>query len=188
MEEKIVYFETPGKDNTSEVLSLVKERAEARGIKKIVLASTRGGTASAAMEAFEGSGVELVVVPWQYGFGKSQPFPGELVTELEGKGHRVHFGTMLFHTDDLYGVKTPQLMANLLRIFGQGTKVVVEIIMMACDGGCVDAKETVIVVAGTGVGADTAVVATAAPSNKMPKLRIHEIICKPIMAPKKEDE
>jgi hypothetical protein len=129
----------------------------------------------------------LVVIPWQFGFGKTQPFPPELVTELEGKGHKVHFGTMLFHTEELYGSKTPQVMANLLRIFGQGTKVVVEMIMMACDGGCIEPKETVIAVAGTGVGADTAVVATAAPSNKMSKLRIHEIICKPLMVREKDD-
>jgi hypothetical protein len=187
MEEKIVYFETPGKNNTHHVLTLVKERAQARDVKKIVLASTRGGTAQAAAEAFEGSGLSLVIIPWQFGFGKTQPFPPELVTELEGKGHKVHFGTMLFHTEELYGSKTPQVMANLLRIFGQGTKVVVEIIMMACDGGCIEPKETVIAVAGTGVGADTAVVATAAPSNKMPKLRIHEIICKPLMVREKDD-
>jgi len=30
--------------------------------------------------------------------------------------------------------QVPQLMANLLRIFGQGIKVCVEIILMACDG------------------------------------------------------
>lgn len=181
MEENIVYFETLGKSNTRQVLSMVKERAQARGIKRIVLASTRGDTAREAAEAFDGTGLELVVIPWQFGFGKAQPFPHELKSELEEKGHQVHFGTMLFHTDDLYGSKTPQLMANLLRIFGQGMKVVVEIIMMACDGGCIEAKETVIVVAGTGAGSDTAVVATAAPSNRWTKLRIHEIICKPLM-------
>ena len=188
MEEKIVYFETPGKDNTQEVLDLVKERAEARDIRKVVLASTRGTTAKAALEAYKDSEMELVVVPWQYGFGKAQPFPQELVAEIQEKGHQVHFGTMLFHTEELYGSKTPQVMANLLRIFGQGIKVVVEIIMMACDGGCIEAKETVIVVAGTGAGADTAVVATAAPSNKMSKIRIHEIICKPIHIRKKDDD
>jgi hypothetical protein len=181
MEEKIVYFEAPGKENTRQVLSLVKERAAARGIKKIVLASTRGGTAKAAMEAFDGTDLELVVVPWAHGFGKGNPFPKELIPELEAKGHRVHFGTMLFHTDELYGSKTPTIMANLLRIFGQGIKVVVEITMMACDGGCVAGKEKIIAVAGTGTGADVAVVMTAAPSLRWPKLRIHEILCKPLM-------
>ena len=185
MEEKIVYFETPGKENTPQVLPLVKERARARAIKRIVLASTRGDTARTFVEALEGSGLELIVIPWQFGFRDTHPFPTELVTELEEKGHQVHFGTMLFHTEDLYGIKTPQVMANLLRIFGQGIKVCVEIIMMACDGGCIEAGESVIVVAGTAGGADTAVVATAAPSTGLTRLRIHEIICKPLLVSKK---
>ena len=35
MEEKIIYFERPGKKNTVRVIELVKERARAKGIKKI---------------------------------------------------------------------------------------------------------------------------------------------------------
>jgi hypothetical protein len=180
MEEKIIYFERPGNGNTADVIRLVKERAQARRIKKVLVASTRGETARAAAKALEGTGLHLVVIPWQYGFRDTQPFPPELVAELQEKGHRVHFGTMLFHTEDLFGNRTPQVMANLLRIFGQGIKVCVEIIMMACDGGCVDIGEKVIVVAGTGGGANTAIVATASPSTKMAGLRVHEIICKPL--------
>lgn len=180
MEEKIIYFETTGKENTPEVIRLVKERAQARGITKIILASTRGDTARTAMETFDGSALRLVVIPHQFGFGERQRFPQELVAELEKKGHRVHFGTMLFHTDDLYGVKTPRLMATLLRTFCQGIKVCVEIILMACDGGLIEQGEKVITVTGTGAGADTAVVATAAPSNKLADLHIQEIICKPL--------
>jgi len=180
MEEKVIYFEKPGKENTTDVIRLIKERAQARGIKKIVVASTRGDTARAAAASLEGTGLHLVVIPWQYGFRDTQPFPQELVGELQGKGHRVHFGTMLFHTDDLYGIRTPQVMANLLRIFGQGIKVCVEIIMMACDGGCIEIGEKVIAIAGAAAGADTAIVATASPSTRMTGLRVHEIICKPL--------
>jgi len=180
VEEKIVYFETPGKENTSEVLKLVGERAQARSISKIVLASTRGDTARAAADAFTGSDIRLVVIPHQFGFGDQQKFPKELVAELQGKGHYVHFSTMLFHTDDLYGVRAPRLIATLLRTFCQGIKVCVEIILMACDGGLIERGEKVIAVSGTGTGADTAVVATSAPSIKLSDLRIHEIICKPL--------
>jgi hypothetical protein len=180
MEEKIVYFETVGKENTPEVLRLVRERAQERGITKVVLASTRGDTARVAADAFAGSDIRLVVIPHQFGFGERQRFPQELVSELEQKGHRVHFGTMLFHTEDLYGVRAPRLMATLLRTFCQGIKVCVEIILMACDGGLIEHNEKVIAVAGTGAGADTAVVATSAPSNRLPDLHIHEIICKPL--------
>ena len=182
MEEKIVYFEKPGKGNTAEVIRLVQERSQARGINRFVLASTRGNTARDFMETVTGTGSRLVVVPWQYGFkSEDQPFPPELVSELRAKNHQVHFGTMLFHTTEFYGTSAPQAMANLLRTFGQGTKVCLEILLMACDGGCIGIGEKVIAVAGTGSGADTALVATAAPTTRMGSLRIHEIICKPVM-------
>lgn len=145
-----------------------------------MLASTRGNTARAADEAFRGTDVRMVVVPWQFGFRDKQPFPPELVSEFEGKGHRVHFGTMLFHTEELYGVQTPRVMANLLRVFGQGIKVCMEIVMMATDGGCLEPGEKVVAVAGSGAGADTAVVVSAASSGKLSMLRVHEIICKPL--------
>jgi len=51
---------------------------------------------------------------------------------------------------------------------------------MAVDGGCVASDEKVIIVAGRGGGADTAVVALAASSRNLPDLHITEIICKPL--------
>ncbi len=180
LEEKIVYFEAPGRENTEETLRLVAERARARGISKIVLASTRGDTARLAADRFAGKGIKMVVVPHQYGFGEAQRFPPELVSELEQKGHCVHFGTMLFHTDSFYGMGTPTVMAAVLRTFCQGMKVCVEIILMATNAGCVATGEKVIAVTGTGRGADTAVVAIAAPSTKFSELHITEIICKPL--------
>jgi hypothetical protein len=179
LEEKIVYHEEPGIKNTETTLKLAVERARVRGIKKIVLASTRGETARLAAKLWTKSGIKIVVVPHQFGFIGMQ-FPPELVTELEKQGHAVHFGTMLFHTEHLYGMNTPTVMANLLRTFCQGMKVCVEIIFMATDGGHVDVGEQVVVVAGSGRGADTAVVAIAAPSTRLGELHITEIICKPL--------
>jgi hypothetical protein len=180
MEEKITYFETVGPENTEATLRLAAERAKARGIKKIVLASTTGQTARLAAERFSGTGIKMVVVPHQYGFGERQRFPAELKAELEKKGHRVHFGTMLFHTDGFYGTTTPTVMAIILRTLCQGMKVAVEIILMAADAGCIAAGEKIIAVTGTGRGSDTAVVATAATSTKLHELHITEIICKPL--------
>jgi len=179
MEEKIVYFEQPGLENTEMTLQLAAERAKARGIKKIVVASTRGEVAKVAAKLWAKSGVKMVVVPHQFGF-MGMKFPLELVKDLEKQGHSVHFGTMLFHTDRLYGVDTPTIMANLLRTFCQGMKVCVEILMMATDGGKVDVGEQVVVVSGSGRGADTAVVAVAAASTHLADLHITEIICKPL--------
>ncbi len=180
MEEKIVYFDEPGMSNTEETLRLAAERAKARGIHKIILASTRGDTTRLAAERWAGTGIKMVVIPHQYGFGETQRFPPELVSELEKQGHSVHFGTMLFHTDAFYGTQVPSVMATILRTFCHGMKVCVEITLMAVDGGCVAAGEKVIAVAGTSRGADTAVVAIVAPSSKLSDLHITEIICKPL--------
>ncbi len=179
MEEKIVYFEQPGMENTEMTLKLALERAKARGIKKVVLASTRGEVAKQAAKLWAKSGIKIIAVPHQFGF-MGMKFPPELVKELESQGHVVHFSTMLFHTDHLYGMNTPTIMANLLRTFCQGMKVCVEILMMAVDGGKVDVGEQVVVVSGSGRGADTAVVAIAAPSTRLADLHITEIICKPL--------
>jgi hypothetical protein len=167
LEEKIVYYEQPGKDHTEETLKLALERAKARGIKKVVLASTWGDTAKLAAERWAGTGIKIVVIPHQYGFmaEPGQHFPPELITQLEKQGHVVHFGTMLFHTENFYGVTVSRAMANLLRTFCQGMKVCVEIVLMAADAGKVMTGENVVVVAGSGRGSDTAVVAIAASSN-----------------------
>ena len=182
MEEKIVYFEQPGKDNTDETLKLALERAKARGINKIILASTRGDVARLAAERWAGSGIRMIVIPHQFGFGMAgkQLFPEELITELEKQGHRVYFGTMLFHQEDFLGTNAPRALANILRTFCQGMKVCVEILLMAANGGMVSTGEKVVVVAGTGRGADTAVVAVAAPSYHLSDAHITEIICKPL--------
>jgi hypothetical protein len=122
----------------------------------------------------------LVVLPHQYGFTETQLFPEDLRAELEAHGHRVHFGTMLFHNDGLYGSGSAEAMAMVLRTVCQGMKVAVEITMMACDAGLVARGEEVLVVTGTRRGADTAVVAIAASSQQLQDLHITEIICKPL--------
>ena len=181
MEEKIVYFEKPGVSNTEETLRLVVEKAKVRGINKLVLASTRGDTARLAAERLTNTGIRMVVIPHQYSSGHIQQFPVELVKILEKQGHIVHFGTTLFHTENLYGTSTPRVIAFLLRTFSQGMKVCVEMILMAVDGGCIASGEKVIAIAGTGRGADTAIVALAASSRDLPDLHITEILCKPLL-------
>ena len=180
VERSITYFEVGGRRNTEETLRLAAERADQLGIKRVVLASTTGDTARLAAERFAATDVKLVVVPHQFGFTDTQRFPPELVADLEQRGHRVHFGTMLFHTESFYGVSVPETMAILLRTICQGMKVCVEIVLMATDAGLVAPGEEVIAVTGTARGADTAVVALAAPSTRLHELHITEILCKPL--------
>ncbi len=181
METTITYFEAPGAENTSTTLAIAKERAREAGVRRVILASTTGVTAREAGRVFEDTETKLVVVPHQRGFRDQERFDMEVEAELEGQGHRVYWSTMLFHTNDLYGNEAPTALANMLRTFGQGMKVCLEILLMAADGGMVDRGEKVIVVAGTGQGADTAVLATASTSNRVKEVRIHEILCKPLL-------
>lgn len=178
---EITYFEDLKPENTEITLGLAKERATTLGIGKLILASTTGTTARKALAFFAGSGMRLIVVPHQFDFKrKENPFPQELVKTLRDAGHEVHFGTMLFHTGDLYGATTPVVMANLLRCFSQGVKVCFETVLMAADAGLVASGEKIIAVAGTGRGADTALVMQAASSQHLRNLRVNEILCKPL--------
>lgn len=181
MERKIVYFEDIGPQNTEITFKSVKERLNEPGIEKIVIASTTGATARMARDYFKDTGIKLIVIPHQYDFHRDvNPFPNGLVKELRDAGHDVHFGTMLFHTDQLYDSSIPTLMANILRCFSQGVKVCFEIVMMAADAGLVSKGEKVIAIAGSGRGADTALIMHASSSQNLKKLRVNEIICKPL--------
>lgn len=181
MDGKVVYFESLNPGNTDITFELARERAKALEIKKIVLASTTGATARKAMDFFKDDGVKLVVVPHQWDFHRPvNLFPKELVKTLGEAGHDVHFATMLFHTDNLYASTAPTLIANVLRCFCQGIKVCFEIVLMATDAGLLTSQETVIAIAGTGRGADTALVMQAASSQHLNKLRVNEILCKPL--------
>ena len=180
MKKTVHYFEDMKTDSTDHVLSLIRERAAQGDICKIVIASTTGNTASAALEKL-GDDYKIVIVPHQFDFSEkdSNRFPDELTERIREKGHFVHFGTMLFHTDKLFGNNAPVVAADFLRTFGEGTKVCVEITLMSCDAGLVSQNELIIAAAGTGRGLDTALVLSPGSSQNLNKLKISEVICKP---------
>ncbi len=181
MQREITYFEQVGRDNTDETLRLAIDAAKQHGLSTIVVASTTGATARQAAEMVEGADIRLVIVPHQFGWKDEPEFDMDLVPELQEQGHIFHAATMPFHTNTFHGTDAPGAMANVLRTLGQGTKVCIEIGLMAADGGHVTQDEECVLVSGTGRGADTAMVATAAPTMKLGEFRIHEILCKPLL-------
>jgi len=72
-----------------------------------------------------------------------------------------------------------EIVAQTLRIFGEGTKVCVEMALMAADAGLVRVGEPCIAIAGTGRGADTAVVLIPANVQQFFDLRVMEVLVKP---------
>ncbi len=185
MEVKMVYFEEKGPVNTEETLKISKKRAEELGIKTIVVASTVGDTAVRAMDVFKG--FRVIVVTHVTGMRQpdDQEFDDNKKKIVEDKG-----GIVLTTTHALGGLSKAmrkryntfvlgEVIADALRVFGQGIKVVCEIACMAADAGLVRTDEDIIAVAGSGRGADTAVVMKPAHTHDFFDLRIREIMCKP---------
>ncbi len=179
-----MYFETAGKVNTEQTLNLAYERARALGIQEAVLATSTGDTAYKALEIFKD--IKLVAVTYHCGFRK----PFEPVMEPRTRADLEQKGvTVVGATHALSGVERAVfkkhggsypalLIADTLRLFGQGTKVGVEISIMAADAGALSGSD-IVSVGGTGRGADAALVLKPASQSDLFDLRIREIICKP---------
>jgi hypothetical protein len=183
--KEILYFDSVGEINTDETLKIAKERADKLGIKNLVIASTRGNTGVESVEYYKGYNV--VVVP--HVTGLREPGKQELLDEkrktIEEKGGQIVIAAHSFSGinraiqakwNTMYPVG---IMAQTLRLFGQGMKVVVEIAAMAADAGVIPVDEDVLVIAGSGRGADTAVILRAANSHRIFDMVIKEIIAKP---------
>lgn len=56
------YFEKKGPNNTEKTLEISKDEALRRGIKYLVVASTRGATGLQAAQMLQNTGIQLVVV------------------------------------------------------------------------------------------------------------------------------
>ncbi len=185
MESRTVYFDKPGVENTDTVLSIARQRAEELGIKTIVVASTVGDTAAKAMDVFQ----ELKVIVVTHVTGFRGPNTQEF-TEANRKMVESKQGIILTTTHALGGLSRAmrnkynmhvlgEVIADTLRIFGQGMKVACEIALIAADSGLVSTDEDVISIAGTGQGADTALVLRPANTHNFFDLRVKEILCKP---------
>ena len=179
-----MYFAEKGKNNTEQTLKLAYERGKELGLNEVVLASTKGDTAYKALEIFDG--FKIISVTYHAGF--KEPFKkamsDEVKKDLEEKGI-----TVVSATHALSGVERSLfkkysgcypvlLIADTLRLFGQGTKVAVEISIMAADAGALTGND-IISIGGTGRGADAALVLKPANQSDLFDMRIREIVCKP---------
>jgi hypothetical protein len=185
LEVQSVYFLEPGSVNTEETLRIAKRRAEELGIKSIVVASTSGETGLKALKMF--ANYKVVVVTHAAGF------PTADVQELtqSNRSEILEKGGMILTATHAIGVvgravrrrfntyQVDEIMANTLKVFGQGTKVACEIALMAADAGLIRTDEDVLSIGGTGSGADTALVIKPAHTHDFFHLKVKEILCKP---------
>jgi hypothetical protein len=187
METKTAYFENLENNNTDETFRFAKQRAVELGIKDIVVASTRGDTGVKAAEYFKGFNVIVVRIATGLWEVNQQMFPEEKKKQVENLGGKVITSAPAFAgvgsvpSEHFHTHQVGDIIANTLRIFGQGMKVTCEIVLQAADAGLVRNGVPVISIAGTGRvrGADTAIVVSPVNSNRFFELKVHEVICKP---------
>ncbi len=179
-----MHFDQIGKVNTDACLKAAYEKAQELGIDELVLATTTGETARRALELCPG--MKIVAVSYHAGF--KEPFKLTLTDdvrrELEDRGVRVVCATHALSGVERGlvkkhpGVYPVLLVADTLKLFGQGTKVAVEVSIMAADAGALSGRR-IVAVGGSGKGCDAALVLTPANMNDFFSLKIHEVICKP---------
>lgn len=182
--KSIIYFRGPG-DHTDETLKAAKERADELGIRDIVVSSTEGTTALKAVDFFDGYNVVIVTHVTGYKKPGEQEVSDERAKKiLDGGGKIVTAAHAFSGVDQAIREKfdtiyPPGIIAQTLRMFSQGMKVVVEITAMASDAGQIPADKDVVAIAGSHRGADTAVVIKSANSRAIFDTVVKEIICKP---------
>ena len=178
-----VHFDKPG-NHTERTFEIVKERLQKGDIKQIIVATTGGDTALKAADYFKG--VKIIAVTHQTGFRApgEQEVPEEIMQELKAKGVII-----VTTTHALAGINrairkkhgtwmVSELIAETLKLAGQGTKVCAEIVIMAADSGVIS-MEDCIALGGTGRGADTAWVIKPAHSHGFFDMKLQELLCKP---------
>jgi hypothetical protein len=184
---KTLVFERGGKQNTDAALRIARQRAQALGIRQVVVASSHGYTARQAHARFAPDGVRVISVSichsWE---SEGWVMSRETRAELEGLGVAVHTGVHALgdgvgsaFSSKHGGCAPEEIVRDTLYRFSQGMKVAVECALMAADAGLLDMDQEVIAIGGTGEGADTVIVCRPAYARTFHQFEIREILAKP---------
>lgn len=185
IEKKVLYFDTPGRDNTLACVEQVRREVEENGYRYVVVASNSGETGLEFAKALKDMDSEVYVVKYSEGMEDNPEIDEDI------KGKLTEQGATLFRSpsidmslDSAFGLKLApmepsRVVHTALKSFGEGLKVCCEIVMMATDKGLISQGVEAIAVAGTDSGADTVAVVKASASNRFRELKVLEILAKP---------
>ncbi len=180
------YWSQVGKKNTRPTLKLVLKRARIEKIKYVVIASTTGATVKEFLR-LKPKAIKIVCVTHHTGFFK----PGYNEMSKSTENYLMKQGVVIFRATHFFGgmgravrlkfggLYPDEIAANVLRIFGQGVKVAIEIAIMALDAGLIPYGKKIIAVGGTDQGADAAIVIIPAHGKNFFATKVLKIICKP---------
>ncbi len=190
------YFAKPGRENLEDVVEAVEKRIDQTGIRHVVVASHSGRTAMAIAERLRGK-AEVICVsgrPARRDRGRDWPsIAPENRRKLEGLGvvilDRIPYAleSTVLQEDRWNTASADKVVIETLRMFGQGMKVAVQVVLTATSSGYLEPYQDVIGVGGTGRGADTAIIMKASyptrvfSENHEHRPEIREIIAMPLM-------
>ena len=188
MEHRVFYFSEKGPINTEKTLEIALACSKERNIGKIVVASSTGET---ALKLYEMAANPIEVMAVTYGAGSRFTSEVEKFNKnrdrLIDKGIHIVRGILALSGVEKTFVNKYKsnfiplnIVADTLRIFSQGVKVCVEIGIMAAEQGYITPDEEVVVVAGSGHGADTALVINPAFASDIFETKIKALLCMPI--------
>lgn len=166
------YFDQPGKANTQGTIEAVRDYLKQENeVAAVVVASVSGQTALRVKKGLAGFSPPIICVTgspsWQIYTGYAfPPIPGPTRTKLDKAGVIVVDAVPSSLSDTIefsyarYGFRSPTwiFIEALLAVGGYGLKTAVECVFMATDGGHIPPFKEVVSIAGTGKGADTAIV------------------------------
>ncbi len=203
IERKTEYFMYCGEVNTEEVLNAVRLRCKKSKLNKVVIASETGRSAIRALDAFKGTNIEMIVVThypattWgpkgKIPIGIKRKEYAETLRKLTENRVEVVQGTRPFAPPSRsinWDYPTPEsVIDKTLEVFGAGTKIAIEVALMATDAGEVMEGEEIVSCAGTYKGLDTAlVVKTTYSMNFFKEFEVKEIVARPLRRVKKLPE
>jgi hypothetical protein len=186
-EGKVLYFEKKGSMNTERALEIALACCEEKGIRKIVVASSTGKTALLAREKAKPT-IEVIGVTYSAGSKyreEVEEFNRNRETMIKKGIHVVRGLHALSATERAFenkyksGLLPLNIVADTLRMFSQGMKVCLEVAVMAAEAGFITPDEEVVVVGGSGHGADTAVIMKPAYAASMFETKFKAVLCMP---------
>jgi hypothetical protein len=181
----VVYFEKPGKENTERTLEIALQRTKELDIQTIVIASTTGYSGALVSDLFKGKNLIVVTHAQGYKGPNTQELTDENRKMIESNGGKILTAQHTFGgvnravRNKSNSYQLDEIIADVLRIFGAGMKVMMEVSMMAADAGLIDVGKPALAIAGTHRGADMAAILIPANSANFFELKVLEILCMP---------
>jgi len=178
MTKRVVqFFESPGEENTDEVIRTVVDRAEEGDIEAVVVASVSGKTSVEVAKQLKKRGPRMKVIcvsgppSWKkYAQYRFPLIEEQMWRKMDASGIRVindveePFKPITFRnwwekkTVEVLRPESDLFWMSLICVGGHGFRTAVEVVFMAEEAEATNAGDMVMSIAGTGTGADTAIV------------------------------